>query len=120
MGRKTILTDDFDGQALPDDTSPINLSLGRTTYALYLSEDNYGKLLKAVEPFIESAETVERSSAPARSSSSSKTSNKNRLVRQWAQDSGFQYKGADGEMRTLGDRGQIPEEVHRAYEEQNA
>lgn len=122
MGRKTVLVDDLDGTELPEDTQPIHLSLGRTTYALYLSEKNHEKLLKAVTPFIENAETVSSSAgrstaAPARASNTDKE--RNQKVRAWAQATGFKFKNAAGEEVTLGDRGRIPQEVYEAYDAAN-
>ena len=120
MGRKTVLVDDLDGSELPEDTSPVILSLGRTTYNLYLSEKNHGKLLEALNPFIENAETT---SSTARSTSTRSTSGadkeKLKAVRAWAQSTGFKYKNAKGEEATLGDRGRIPQEVIDAYDEAN-
>ena len=125
MGRKTVLLDDYDGAELPDDAQPVNLSLGRTTYALYLSEKNHGKLLEALNPFIENAETVSAAvgvprragGTPAPVSSADKERNK--AVRAWAQASGFKFKNVAGEETTLGDRGRIPQEVYDAYDAAN-
>lgn len=123
MGRKTVLVDDLDGTELPEDTQPIRLSLGRTTYNLYLSEKNHEKLLEAVTPYIENAETVTgTTSASSRTSSTTKASDKERnaKVREWAQSTGFKFTNAAGEEVTLGDRGRIPEAVFKAYDEANA
>lgn len=115
MPRQTIvqLTDDYDGKALPDDTSPVTLSLGRTTYNLYLSEDNHGKLLELLNPFIEDAETVSSSSRTAAPSKAASSGNKEdqKNARHWAQTSGFKFKDAQGNEKTLGDRGRIPDAV---------
>lgn len=120
MGRKTVLLDDLDGTELPDDTQPIYLSLGRTKYALYLTESNHDKLLKAVGPFIENAETVANtpsSSTPASSKASDADRERNAKIRHWAIDTGFKYENAKGEMVTLGDRGRIPDVVAKAWED---
>jgi len=120
MPRKYVLVDDYDGEPLPEDTQPVTLSLGRTTYSLFLSEGNHGKLLEALEPFIKDAETA--SAAPTRTrASSGGTSDKEKLkaVRAWAQATGYKYKNAAGEEVTLGDRGRIPQEVIDAYEAAN-
>lgn len=37
-------------------------------------------------------------------------------IRDWAENTAFEYKGADGKMRTIGDRGAIPQVVQDAYE----
>lgn len=113
MGRKTVLVDDLDGKELPDGTAPVTLSLGRTTYNLYLSEKNHGKLLEALNPFIENAETTTATRTAARAGSDK---DKLKKVREWAQATGYSYKNAKGEDVTLGDRGRIPQEVVDAYD----
>lgn len=123
MGRKTVLVDDLDGSELPDDTSPVTLSLGRTTYNLYLSDDNHGKLLKALDPFIANAETVsptdKRTIGNVRRETGGTDKEKMKLVRAWAQSTGYKFKNAAGEEKTIGDRGRIPDEVVAAYDKAN-
>ena len=76
MGRSTRLKDDFDGQVLPAGTQPVRLSLGDTTYAIHLSEENHTKLLDALRPFTANAKVEDperrmnnlRSVQPRRSS----------------------------------------------------
>lgn len=120
MPKQTIvqLLDDYDGKALPEDTKPVNLSLGRTTYALYLSEDNHGKLLEALEPFIKDAETVSTTAGAPRAAKAADDADKaaKAAARKWAVETGYKFKGADGEERTLGDRGRIPDVVMKAWE----
>ena len=123
MGRKTVLLDDFDGEVLPDDTSPVTFSLGRTTYSLYLSEANHGKFMDALTPFIEKAETTTSSSTGSggrRRSSGSSDKEKMKAVRAWAQATGFKFKDAQGNEKSIGDRGRIPQEVVDAYDAANA
>jgi Lsr2 len=50
------VTDDYDGEPLPQETPEIHLGLGSTTYHLYLSEENHQKLLEVLEPFIGGAD----------------------------------------------------------------
>ena len=50
------ITDDYDGKELPEDTPPLHLTIGRNGYVVYLSDENHGKLLAALEPFIKDAE----------------------------------------------------------------
>lgn len=119
MGRRFVLVDDYDGKELPDDTAPVRLSLGRTTYNLYLSETNHGKLLEALNPFLEGAETTDARTAPTpRASKSAATHDKERMkaIRQWAQENKVKFTNAKGEETTLGDRGRIPQEVIDAYD----
>ena len=54
------ITDDYDGQPLPADTPQTHLSLGSTTYLMYLSEDNQHKLVEVLQPFISNAEGDDR------------------------------------------------------------
>lgn len=121
MGRKTVqvITDDLDGKELPEDTKPVALSMGRTTYNLYLSDDNHGKLLAALEPFISGAETASAGAASSRSTAPSADKEKLRKVREWAQATKYTYTNAKGDKVTLGDRGRIPQEVVDAYDAAN-
>lgn len=123
MGKRYVLVDDFDGKELPEDTQPVALSLGRTTYNLYLSEDNHGKLLETLEPFIKDAETASTSSRSTGSSRSTSSANsdkeKLKKVREWAIASKYEYTNAAGETKQLGDRGRIPQEVVDAYDAAN-
>lgn len=120
MGRKYVLLDDFDGKELPDETEPVNLSMGRTTYMLYLSETNHGKLLKALDPFIKDAETTatRTAPAPAKAGKAASAHDKERMkaIREWAREQGIKYKNAQGEETTLGERGRIPQEIIDAYD----
>lgn len=119
MGRQTVtvIADDLDGKELPAETQPVSLSLGRTTYNLYLSDKNHGKLLEALTPFIENAEKVAGSAT--RSAASSTDKEKMQKVRAWAQATKYTYKNAKGEDVTLGDRGRIPAEIVEAYDAAN-
>lgn len=119
MGRKYVLVDDLDGKELPEDTAPINLSYGNKRYALYLSDENHGKLLEALKPFIDDAEVVFEGTTRKASAKAANDADKERTkaARVWARETGYRYKGADGEERTLGDRGAVPSVVMQAWEE---
>jgi len=124
MARKTVLLDDFDGTELPDDTKPLRVVVGDAAYDVYLSEDNSAKFEEAIEPFINTAERVSQSTprtqavrASAGTSAKAADRERNRKAREWARSTGFEYPGADGKMRTLGERGRVPEEVIKAWEE---
>jgi len=119
MARRFVLIDDHDGKELPEDTAPLRLAVGKTTYNLYLSDANQEKLMKALEPFITGAETVEPMRLTPSRTAPKSDKNKLKAVREWAQATGYKFKGADGELRTLGDRGRIPDEVVKAYEDAN-
>lgn len=118
MPRKTVLVDDLDGSELPEETQPVVLSLGRTTYNLYLSDKSHEKLLKALEPFVTDAETTSATPASAGrpKPTQSPTADKERMraIRAWAQETNTLYKG-----KPLGDRGRIPQEIIDAYDEAN-
>lgn len=117
MPRKKIelISDDFDGKELPEDTKPVTLSLGRTTYNLYLSDANHGKLLDVLEPFTKDAEVAsEPRLAPA--VRANKANEDNKKARKWAIETGFKYENAAGEKVTLGERGRIPASVIEAWQ----
>lgn len=108
MGRRTVLVDDYSGKELPDDTSPVRLSLGRTTYRLYLGEKSLEALYSALEPFTKDAEKeTGSSSVQEKKSDRART----RLIREWAQANNVQWNG-----KPLGDRGRIPEEIVEQYD----
>ncbi|MCP2316733.1 Lsr2 protein [Nocardia amikacinitolerans] len=60
MPKKTIVQflDDLDGKELPEDTEPTFITYKGTSYKLYLSDINKGKLDTALEKFIKDAEVV--------------------------------------------------------------
>jgi O-methyltransferase involved in polyketide biosynthesis len=121
--QRVVITDDFDGKELSDDTKPMRLSVAGWTYDLYLSDKNQEALMKAVKPFTENAELVEDAAQRRRRSvdSSNNSANKEKMkkVREWAQATGFKFKDAQGNEKTLGDRGRIPDEVVAAYDAAN-
>lgn len=124
MARKIVLLDDFDGSTLPDDTKPVRLSLGAESYELHLSPTSHEKLNEALNPFIKDAEPIPPASVGIGSKigtgskrASTAATERNKKVREWAQTTGYEYAGADGTMRTLGDRGRVPDVVIKAWEE---
>jgi hypothetical protein len=116
MPRQTIvqLTDDYSGEALPEDTAPVSLSMGGTTYNLYLSEKSHGALLEALSPFIEGADEVS-GTARGTSGRAKPVDADKKNARAWAIESGFEYAGADGKQKTLGIKGRIPTSVIEAW-----
>lgn len=124
MGKKYVLVDDLTGEELPGDTAPVYLTLGRNSYHLYLSEESHGKLLEALDPFIEDAEydyIGSSATSKPKAAAAASTADKERMtaIRTWAQSTGFKYENAKGEKVTLGDRGRIPQVVIDAYEKEN-
>lgn len=102
------MVDDFTGDELPEDTSPVKLSLGRKAYSLYLSDKSLEALYSALEPFTKDAEADTGKSTP-----SQKANDKERIkaIRTWAQAKGIEHNG-----KALGDRGRIPEDIIAAYD----
>ena len=111
MGRRTVLVDDYDGEELPSDTAPLRLSLGRKTYRLYLGEKSLEALYDALEPFTKDAEVEGSSSTPAPTQKADRERVK--AVRAWAQAEGIKQPNG----KPLGDRGRIPDEIFKAYDD---
>jgi len=112
MARKTVLIDDFDGKELPSDTAPVRLSIGNTTYRLYLSEKSQDALQTALEPFIKDAEKDAKQNSVNKTSASR---GRTKAIREWAQANNITFNG-----KPLGDRGRIPEEIVEQYEKSKA
>lgn len=72
-----------------------------TTYSIDLTDDNYAKLLAALQPFIDLEGTTEVTQAP----SGRRTGGSTQAVREWAKKTGLK----------ISDRGRIPEDVQEAY-----
>lgn len=132
MGRKYVLVDDLDGTELPDDTTPLRLTLGRTTYSLYLSDDNHAKLLEAVGPFIENADSESATTTAVKSAAKSAkggaddqwSAEDKRAARYWGIETGFEYpdsrkKNKDGTpaMKKVPERARLAREVLEAWEQ---
>lgn len=111
MGKRYVLVDDYSGDELPEDTSPVRLSLGRKAYNLYLSDKSLEALYSALEPFVKDAETDTGKASP-----NQKSSDRERIkaIRTWAQNKNIKHNG-----KPLGDRGRIPQEIVDAYDKEN-
>lgn len=59
MARRYVLVDDYTGEELPSDVKPTALTVGRTSYNLYLSDESLTKLYDAIEPFTHEAERAD-------------------------------------------------------------
>lgn len=120
MGIKQIVTDDLTGETLPDGSAATTVTVDGKDYSVYLSEDsveNFLAFLSGELPL--SPATRPAAARSTRSRSGNKDADRNKVVREWAQSSGFKYTGADGKDRTLGDRGAIPQAVYDAYDAAN-
>ena len=112
MARQVITTliDDLDGEKA-DRT--VEFSLDGVSYTIDLSEENAGKLRKALDPYINAGTRLGRvasgripsrapAPAPVRSAGSR---DENKLIREWAISNGHK----------ISERGRIPQEVSKAY-----
>jgi hypothetical protein len=108
MPRRYVLADDFDGKPLSDDTQPIQVSLGRKSWNVYLSDANTKKLYAAIEPFTKDADSTEVTVSRRRGASSStrRDPEQTKAIREWANQNGHK----------VSDRGRISAEVVEAYE----
>ena len=110
MARQVITTliDDLDGEKA-DRT--VEFSLDGVSYTIDLSEENAGKLRKALDPYINAGTRLGRATsgripvrgaAPVRSAGSR---DENKLIREWAISNGHK----------ISERGRIPQDVSKAY-----
>ena len=104
----TLLTDDLDGG---EADRTVEFGLDGVNYTIDLSEKNAGKLRKALDPFLNAATRVGRSTAvsPARRGSTATTGrasrDQNQAIREWANKNGFE----------VSERGRIPSHIVEAY-----
>lgn len=116
MARKVVLIDDFDGSDIMDgEGGTVTFSLRDDYFRMDLTNKNYQKLMKALEPFMTKAEKVPPPTAPhARGTTTRQTrtqvpgQGKDYLdaVRRWARDNGKQ----------VADRGRIAASIIEEYE----
>jgi len=104
----TLLTDDLDGG---EADRTVEFGLDGVNYTIDLSEKNAGKLRKALDPFLNAATRVGRSSAvsPTRRSAPASTGrasrDQNQAIREWANKNGYE----------VSERGRIPSHIVEAY-----
>ena len=104
----TLLTDDLDGG---EADRTVEFGLDGVNYTIDLSEKNAGKLRKALDPFLNAATRVGRSStvspvrrgAPASTGRASR--DQNQAIREWANKNGYD----------VSERGRIPSHIVEAY-----
>lgn len=123
MGIKQIVTDDLTGKEVPADTIPTNVMVDGTEYNVYLSvesKETFLALLAGEAPLLaDTRPAVARSSRSSKAAATSADKDRNAAVREWAKATGFEYPGADGKARKLGDRGAIPDAVYKAFDAAN-
>ena len=104
----TLLTDDLDGG---EADRTVEFGLDGVNYTIDLSEKNAGKLRKALDPYLNVATRVGRSSAdrgarrvaPAGTGRASR--DQNQAIREWATKNGYE----------VSERGRIPSSIVEAY-----
>jgi len=112
MAKKTVYTDDLDSSELAD-AGTVSFSYKGITYEMDLSSKNEAKLAEQLGPWIAKARTVKNShkngkaTAPA---ASGYNAEQLKAVREWAGSHGY----------NVSDRGRVPQEVLKAYEENQA
>lgn len=106
MAKQVIIkqVDDIDGSAA-DRT--VKFSFDGVTYEIDVSEENFAKMRKAVEPFIRAGRRVGGRQQPKKAA---KKQSKAADMRRWAQENGM----------AVPDRGRIPNAVQEAYEKAHA
>jgi hypothetical protein len=104
----TLLTDDLDGG---EADRTVEFGLAGVNYTIDLSEKNTAKLRKALDPYLNVATRVGRSSgdsrarrtAPATTGRASR--DQNQAIREWASKNGYE----------VSERGRIPSSIVEAY-----
>ena len=107
MVSRTIVTlvDDLDGNEVGDTGRTVGFSFDGVDYQIDLGAKNFGKLEKALGPFIIAATRVGGRRAGSRSTPSATSAADSQAIRQWARDSGY----------TVSERGRIPKAVLDAW-----
>lgn len=105
----TLLTDDLDGG---EADRTVEFGLDGVNYTIDLSEKNAGKLRKALDPYLNVATRVGRSSGEVRggarrgSAGTGRASrDQNQAIREWASKNGYE----------VSERGRIPSSIVEAY-----
>lgn len=104
MARKTVVTlvDDLDGSEA-DQT--VTFSLNGTSYEIDVNQTHADDLATKLEPFIQAGRKVGKGRASQANSSTTNAT----AIRTWARENGFE----------VSDRGRVPKDVARAYEQRN-
>ncbi len=104
----TLLTDDIDGTGAD---STIEFGLDGVNYTIDLSEQNAGKLRKALDPYLAVASQVGRTGGNGRITSRAAVAptrsnrDQNQAIREWAAKNGYE----------VSDRGRIPSSIVEAF-----
>jgi hypothetical protein len=103
----TVLTDDLDGG---DADRTIEFGFDGVNYTIDLSDKNAGKLRKALDPYLEAATRVGRTSGNGRAASRAGQApranrDQNQAIREWAGKNGYE----------VSERGRIPTSIVEAF-----
>ena len=105
----TLLTDDLDGG---EADRTVEFGLDGVNYTIDLSEKNTAKLRKALDPYLNVATRVGRSSGDSRAarriapaSTGRASRDQNQAIREWASKNGYE----------VSERGRIPSSIVEAY-----
>ncbi len=113
----TVYEDSLDGKEIQEaDVFKINLTVGRTSWELPLSEKNAEKFNDEIKKWTEREEPLSKQTFTATRKSPATTKprtdpNQTKAIREWLKDTNYQYKG-----KPISDRGRIPAEALEAYE----
>lgn len=98
------ITDDFDGKALPEDTTPVILEWDGQRVSAYLSDANREKIVKVLGKVLDNATPV----TPERATSGSgRSRGELEALRAWAKHAGYK----------IGERGRIASDVLTAWDD---
>ncbi len=113
VARKEITRyfDDLDGQALDDDqVVVVRFGYKGRNYVMDLSADNAAKIDEVLREYVAKATLEDGAAAPKRRAGAARTDNatrtRNRIIRQWAKDNGFE----------VADRGALPKDIIDKYD----
>jgi hypothetical protein len=104
----TVLTDDLDGR---DADGTIEFGFDGVNYTIDLSEENAGRLRKALDPYLAVASRVGRTGGVGRFASRAAAApgqanrDQNQAIRQWATKNGYE----------VSERGRIPAAIVEAF-----
>lgn len=104
--RQVLLIDDVDGSTAEEN---VRFSIGGVEYEMDLSAENAAQFRDALAPWIGAARRVSGRRGRSRGSSTTSAASRShtRAVRDWAREQGIK----------VSDRGRIPADVLRKYEE---
>lgn len=108
MAQKLTLIDDLDGSPIEGDGGTVTFSIEGANYEIDLSAENTAELRRVFEKYVDAGRRVRNgnagSPAPARAKSDPE---RLKAIREWAAKNGH----------NVSERGRIPAEVQKAYDD---